>query len=67
MGKKDLSSDCVINTISETNKFDTANGLLSPNQEVTYWSKALGEFVTATLLEESVSVLSIGKRCAHQG
>eukprot|EP00972_Heterocapsa_arctica_P014002 2063899-Heterocapsa_arctica.AAC.1 len=67
MCNNDISSDCVINTISETTKFNTANGLVSSNQEVIYWSKALDEFVTATLLDESLSVLSIGKRCAHQG
>eukprot|EP00972_Heterocapsa_arctica_P086544 12757410-Heterocapsa_arctica.AAC.1 len=63
LGQNDLSSDCVINTISEPTKVDTANGLVSSNKEVTYWSQALDE----TLLEKSVSVLSIGKRCAHQG
>eukprot|EP00972_Heterocapsa_arctica_P006228 915623-Heterocapsa_arctica.AAC.1 len=67
MGKKDVDSDCVINTISETTKFDAANRLISSNQEVTYWSKALAELITAMLLDESVPVLSIGKRCARQG
>eukprot|EP00972_Heterocapsa_arctica_P090355 13328792-Heterocapsa_arctica.AAC.1 len=63
MGKRDLSSDCVITTVAEACNCDTANGLVSSNKEVTYWSKALAELVTATLLEKSSSVLSIGKRC----
>eukprot|EP00972_Heterocapsa_arctica_P070274 10380734-Heterocapsa_arctica.AAC.1 len=67
MGNNDLRSGCVINTISETTKFDIASGLVSSNQEVTYWPLALDEFVTATLLDQSVPILSIGKRCAHQG
>eukprot|EP00972_Heterocapsa_arctica_P010674 1566138-Heterocapsa_arctica.AAC.1 len=59
MGKKDINSDCVVKKTKGAIDFDTANATVSSDHEVTYWSKALKQFVTATLLEKSVSVLSI--------
>eukprot|EP00972_Heterocapsa_arctica_P009354 1377410-Heterocapsa_arctica.AAC.1 len=67
MGQKALRDDDVVSTVKITAKFDTANGLVLSNKEVTYWSEALKEQVTTHLLDEAGSVISIGKRCIHQG
>ena len=45
----------------------TANGEVHPIEEATVYVKELDLFVTVKLLEDTLAVLSLGKRCENHG
>ena len=47
--------------------FSTANGLTTADQEISMNVPELNETVTATILEDTPNVLSLGYRCAALG
>eukprot|EP00972_Heterocapsa_arctica_P026507 3903627-Heterocapsa_arctica.AAC.1 len=59
MCKKALRDNDVVSAAQVPSTLDTANGHVTSNKEVTCWSTALKESVTAHLLDESSSVISI--------
>eukprot|EP00972_Heterocapsa_arctica_P003360 500306-Heterocapsa_arctica.AAC.1 len=66
MGQKALRIDDIV-IKAPMAEFDTANGQVSSDRVATYWSEPMSEYVTAYRLDESVSVISIGKRCVTEG